>query len=402
MEKNRQWILLGLTVALLALFNPAIAANEWVEKGAVVSGGGPALIQDEEGIYWMAYDNMVENNRDIYLIHSTDLKSWSEPIRITKHVETDFHPSLVHAGNGRFYLAFTSQRSGNYDIYLAESDDGALWSEPIRMTEAEGSDWYSFITIDSKGRLILSYTSSREVDPGAYIRTSDDGERWSEEIRATDTKKDIYPMIVEGDDRYWLLFVRHTGDYSIRTRANEHELFLTYSPDLLEWKKFGRLTFTKTGKFSLYPSFIRDTEGTYWISYTSNELGNEEIYIIGSKDGTLWSKAERISRNMEYRERINSTVNFKCDQKSLIQEKGGGMVIAYNCAREGGGIFILSGRSELDLSNARKVDFIGGSQIDDLDALKQSSSIDGEKVIIGVVLFIALVVTAMALKRKKE
>ncbi len=45
MEKNRQWILLGLTVALLALFNPAIATNEWVEKGAVVAGGGPALIQ---------------------------------------------------------------------------------------------------------------------------------------------------------------------------------------------------------------------------------------------------------------------------------------------------------------------------------------------------------------------
>jgi hypothetical protein len=402
MEKNIRLILLGLTVAILALFNPAIATGEWIEKGAVVSGGGPAIIQDEEGVFWLAYDYMSENNRDIYIIHSKDMESWSEPIRITDHNKSDFHPTLVQTGNGVFYLAFTSQRRGNYDIYLVKSEDGLTWSEPIRLTEAEESDWYSFITIDSKGRFILSYTSSREVDPGIYIRTSDDGERWSEEYRATDTKKDIYPIVVEGDEGYWLLFVRHTGDYSIRTRANEHELFLTYSPDLLEWKRFGRLTYTKTGKFSLYPSFIRDKAGNFWISYTSNELGNEELYIIGSKDGTVWSIPERISRNMEYRESSNSTVNFKCDQKSLIQDRGGEMVIAYNCAREGGGIFILSGMSELYLSNSTEVTFDELFQKGNLDTLDEGSTKNGNEIIIGVILFFAAILTIMALKRKKN
>lgn len=357
MLKNKPWIFFWIGVAILFMTLPSVAAGRWSEPDVLISGGAPSLIQDRDGIVWLAYDTMVENNEDIYVIFSRDLSSWSQPIRITDDLETDFHPSIVQSKDGRFFVVFTSLRSGNYDLYISESHDGRTWSKPKRLTEDEHNDWYPFIMEDKKGTLIISFSSNREGDNGIFVMSSSDGEDWSKERRVTGPNNDIYPMIVEDRNWYWMVFVRHTGDYSDFRRANEHDLFLIYSSDLVEWSKIGRLTFSKPGTFSLYPAFLMDENGTLWISYTSDEPGNEEIFIFGSNDGELWSSPEKITSNMEYLESINSTWRFKCDMKGMIQERGGKFLLAYECAKIGDDIYLASGVPSLDFSGAVRVEF---------------------------------------------
>jgi beta-xylosidase len=357
MNPPRVLIIFLTLTAIFFISHQAVSAEEWGESEFLVEGGGPSLIQDQEGRYWLAYSLMVDNNEDIYLISSNDLKAWSAPIKITRDNETDFHPSLIQSGNGKFYVVFTSLRNANYDLYFSESPDGIKWSEPLQLTEDENSDWYPYLMEDSRGELIISFSSRRGGSNGVFVMTSSDGVQWSEERRVTGQESDIYPMIVERQGRYWLLFVRHTGDYSNRSRANEHELFLTYSDDLRVWSGIAQLTQAKPGSFNLYPSFIKDGDENLWISYTSDEPGNEEVFIFGSSDGELWSWPEKITKNIEYLDSINSTRRFKCDLKSMIQDRSQGFLIAYECSKTGSDIYLVAGNPELDFSKTRKISF---------------------------------------------
>ncbi len=332
-------------IMVFLLILPAVS-GEWSEPVAVIEGGGPSLIQDKNGVYWLAHDNMVDNNEDIYLIYSRDLVEWSDPIRVTLDLEADYHPSLIQTTKGEYLVVFTSLRSGNYDIYISRSMDGLGWSEPIQLIFDEASDWYPNLYQDSEGRLILVFASSRSGSSGIYITASRDGVNWSEAKNVVEPGNDIYPLIVEAGDRFWLVFARHTGDYDDRSRANEHELFLTSSFDLDSWAKPLQLTSSLTGRFALYPAFIKTADGALRLSYTSNDLGNEEVYIMGSEDGFQWSSPERITKNVEYSESIGSTVRFKCDLKSMV-DNGEGLVIAFECARTGSDIYITMGQPGL-------------------------------------------------------
>lgn len=339
------------------LLIPSVFGGSWGEEKVITTGGGPAFIKASDGVYWLAYDELIDNNMDIYLRSTRDLGEWSDPIRVTLHNETDFHPSLLQGDNGLFYIVFTSLRTGNYDLFLTESDDGTKWTEPVQLTFNNESDWYPSLAKDKDGRLIISYSGRIEGKTGIFLKVLE-GDEWSDPIPVTEPTSDLYAMVVEGSDRYWLIFVRHTGDYDIRRRANEHEIFLTYSKDLHDWAPPERLTYTKEGAFSLYPAFIKDEENNLWLSYTSDEPGNEEVYIMGSPDGFKWSKPERITGNMEYRESINSSRSFKCDLKSMISDEGT-IRIAYECSREGDNMYLISGKAMMDMSSPRVLEFKG-------------------------------------------
>lgn len=332
--KLRLLAALAATLALLLLATPAAAQTDWGELNASVPEADyPALVHDGDR-YLLFFEDMENNNVDIWSVHSTDLRNWSEPTRVTTDGEVDRRPRATTTRDGDVVLVFSSYRDGNYEVYTMRSPDGETWSDPTRVTENPRDDWYASVTELSDGRLLVPFSSNRDGPrSGVYLTTSSDGETWSEPRQVTAPSGDIFPYVVEKDGEYIMTLARHLEESDEAWRANEYEIFLTKSTDLEEWSDLAQLTDTEPGHESLYPHLTKDRDGTLWLPFTSSEPGNEEIFVTASRDGETWSDPVRVTRNVEYLRSVNSSASFKCDMKSAIQTQGGDLVVAYETSR---------------------------------------------------------------------
>jgi len=158
-------------------------------------------------------------------------------------------------------------------------------------------DWYPYIYRDPSGRFWLVYSKDYKDGNGSMIvvRYSSDGESWSREYPAIPPSA-TFGSLFYFKDRYYMVYALYTGNYSIPEIMNLHDLYIAYSFDGINWVRAGKLTDTPPPyNFTLYVD--AETDGkNIWVAYTSTIEGNEEIYIMGSPDGTGWSRPARLSR----------------------------------------------------------------------------------------------------------
>ncbi|MEE9175480.1 MAG: exo-alpha-sialidase [Thermodesulfobacteriota bacterium] len=323
-----------LLVILLILIPPAYA-NGWSKPEFLIEASHPSMIQDNNGIYWLAF-NGAGQDVDIFLMNSTDGRIWSDPWHVTSDPESDRDPQLIQDSKGNFWLVFVSYRMGNPDLFLKNSDDGITWSEAIQITRDKAFDSYPNTLIqDSDGIYWIAFSSSRGGggDTDVYLTGSEDGVLWSEPLHVTnDESIETFPtMIQDSDGIYWLAFARQTG------WPNKYDIFLTKSEDGNRWTEPEKVS--RGPANNNYIDFIQDKNGLYWMAFTSERTGNEDIFVMGSYDAQTWSEPELLSYNM-----INRTYNFKCDYKTLMQDSYNVFWIVYGCAKRPDGLWYVTGR----------------------------------------------------------
>jgi hypothetical protein len=86
----------------------------------------PSLLQTADGViwvFWAQYDTTVYDTADIYYVQSSNNGgSWSSPpTRLTTHAAEDLWPNAVQSDDSRVWVAWTSNRTGNWDIYYRNS-----------------------------------------------------------------------------------------------------------------------------------------------------------------------------------------------------------------------------------------------------------------------------------------
>ncbi len=286
--------------------------------------------------YVLVYSKEVKEGENLFVKYSTDGLNWSKGERITRFSGIDYQPYLMVDRQKNCWLVFTRKpfEKEDYDIYLMSSKDCINWSEPVPFIQTHTNDWYPYIYQDSYGTywLFLSRTvfnKKGEATSAIFYTKSKDGVRWSELKQVTKATGAVFPRMVELNGRYLLFFSAFTGSWENLSRINEHNIFLMYSDDGRNWSKAGRLSKLPLGKFALYLDVKKDEQGRVWVTYTSNENGNEEVYLFSSKDGVNWSPPERVTRNVEYIASLNEPFGFKCDQKALLID-GNRFIIAYS------------------------------------------------------------------------
>ena len=251
--------------------------------------------------------------------------------------------------DGKFYITFVRHKIANpqsffgfdYDVYLAVGNDEKWNLVPINKSNSS-LDWYPYIYRDPFGKFWMVYSKDFKDGNGSMlvVRYSRDGFNWSREYPAIPPPNALFGSMFYFKDRYWMIYSMYTGNYSIPEMMNLHDLYIAYSFDGINWEKAAKLTNTPPPyNFTLY--LDAETDGRYiWVTYTSTVGRNEEVYFMGSPDGVNWSEPIRLTRNIEYIRSMDEPRNFKCDQKDLLINNNGDVVIVYQSA-------IYSGKTTL-------------------------------------------------------
>lgn len=315
---------LALLVPLLAF--STVYAN-WSQPQLSFEGAThPSVIQDRDGTFLMT----LVRGADIFLTKSRDDGSWSSPIPVVTGPAFDSESRLFQDVNGTHWLVFSSSKNGNFDIFLARSN-GPEWSEAWGVAGSSAFDSYPSIMQDSVGRYWIAFISNRDGNYSVHLTSSSDGVTWSEPRRVTEGAQESFPIMIQDKQGvYWLAFTR------LVQQPNKFDIFLTNSSDGISWSEPKQITSDPSN--NNYIDFIQDSKGTYWMAFTSERSGNEDIFIMGSRDGASLSEPVQLSFNM-----VRRRGDFKCDYKSLLEDSDGALRVYYHCVSPVEGIYMVRG-----------------------------------------------------------
>jgi hypothetical protein len=179
----------------------------------------------------------------------------------------DRFPSIACGPDGRVYLALTSNRSGNSDVFLRVFD-GKRWSEdrPVAATAADEYD--ASVVVGKDNRLWLSWTSN-------------------------------------ADGKNYNIFVASVGDLSGPIRATQ---------------------LTRADDDAMHARLACDGAGRIWVSYYKWQkmrgVSRDKEVHLRRHDGTKWSKALRVSPT--------DVPSYEDHSDPAIAPYGGGVVVCWS------------------------------------------------------------------------
>jgi len=194
----------------------------WQSMFAVTTGSSndykPTMATDSSGIAWTAWSSeRYEDNRNIYVKnYSPATGHWENLYRVTGNQAQDQDPSMCVDGNGTIWLAWTTWRNGNSDIYVSRNDNG-IWSSPFAITDDAASDEQCELVVDQDGYVWCVWQSDRSGD-WEILATYYWDSHWQDVSNVSNsTDMDIMPAATLDDSGYvWILFqTNRNGNWDI-------------------------------------------------------------------------------------------------------------------------------------------------------------------------------------------
>ncbi|MHA1251498.1 MAG: hypothetical protein ACTSRP_16020 [Candidatus Helarchaeota archaeon] len=136
-------------------------------------------------IAWTSNRNPAKwNDWNIWYKTSEDGIIWSEEKQLTWDIGWDYRPSIGIDSGNNIYIFWTSNRSGNWDIWFKKSTDfGNTWTVPIQVTNHTTYDRYPDVFIDENDIIHLFWSIGSSLpDGGVGYKNSTDGIVWSDTI----------------------------------------------------------------------------------------------------------------------------------------------------------------------------------------------------------------------------
>lgn len=179
--------------------SPIAAAPVQIASGSP-EDEDPAVVRTKDGqfraVWWSKRDG---GQIDLYTAVSRDGETWSAAQAITNDGVEDYYPALTQSRDGALHLAFfrLDRRTLRKDIWYTHSEDGRTWTPPTRVTTS-GLDWAPAIYEDAFGMVWIVWSSQRSGNRELYAARSGDGGRtWSKPFRLTQSpEEDDFPAVV--------------------------------------------------------------------------------------------------------------------------------------------------------------------------------------------------------------
>ena len=181
---------------MVLFFCAMTALAQTHQHGSQPSGDGkfnPFVMPDTRGGFYMAYVRRANASSDVMIRHSTDGKSFSDPVRVNDRegdatVRNENPPKVAVARNGDVYVCWANERAKwKGDIRFARSTDGGKTFSPSITINSDGGraptgHAFQSVAVDRKGRIYVAWIDERnkkEGDRGAQIwmSVSEDGGR---------------------------------------------------------------------------------------------------------------------------------------------------------------------------------------------------------------------------------
>jgi hypothetical protein len=157
----------------------AFASGQVVDAAAGRGPGGQsAAVSDSQGGICAIWQAGPVGQRHIYaacLAAGTD--SFTAATRVAAQDSDQCNPDLACGADGRFYAVWQDNQRGNWDIFLSISNDGATWSQPVRVGDSDKNEINPSVAIDrnSPSHVYVTWEDDRNGNADIYLADSSDG-----------------------------------------------------------------------------------------------------------------------------------------------------------------------------------------------------------------------------------
>lgn len=286
-------LLLTITV-YIPIIIPSIYAVDWSPDMRITWNANddryPSLAQTSDGKIWFVWHSDRTGDYEIFykLYDPTKTNPWSYDIQLTNTLDLDITPSIMHAADSRTWVAWTSRRTGNYEIYY-KIYNGDSWTIDMPLTDDPNQDDCPSLMQTANGTIWLFWSSSRTGNREIFYKmSSDNGGSWTNDRQLTftaATQDDTDPSVTQSsDEKIWLVWTKNWDIY-----------YKTH--DGVSWSSDGVIT--NHPDVDMHPSIAQAADGKMWTVWDSNRTPGEppqnDIYY-SIYDGN-WGTATQLTTN---------------------------------------------------------------------------------------------------------
>lgn len=192
--------------------------------------------------------------------YSKSQRTWTGPFPVTGTGEDLMRTAVAIDGQGRAWIFYSAQRSGNFDIFARSARaDGSVSSE-IRLTTDAGTDLFPVATTDATGRVWVAWQGFRNNNL-EVLATAQTGDSFAPEATVSlSPASDWDPAIAAAPDGQvaisWDTYDK--GDYDVYVRR----VFFTDQIGLDD-----PIPIAATDNFEARSSLAYDPQNRLWIAY---------------------------------------------------------------------------------------------------------------------------------------
>ncbi len=245
----------------------AIVNNSHVNKD-------PFAFQDPNGSIHLLFSSNKSGNYDIYEIISEGA-NWSEPKSVTNDTNYDFDPYALVCDNGTIYLFWSKVIDNSSEIYQMTKNESG-WGEPKAITSWAGGDLYPVAYQDSNKTIHLYWVrtpSTPYLTNQIYTSTKKSDTNWSEALPITDASKQFKELCMLYDSKNVVrLYAEEKNNSMSMYVINRLREFIIKNETL-----FLNRTISSTGHRLCTPYAFEDLNGT--------------IHLLGEYGGEIYDFA---------------------------------------------------------------------------------------------------------------
>lgn len=273
---------------------PFVSAIEWSPETRLTTDPkqdvSPSIMQTGVGTIWVVWvsDRMGVGNDELFYKTSSNYGlNWSLDTRFTEALGYDSNPSIMQASDGTIWVVWASDRTGNYDLFYKTSpDNGASWSYDTPLTIDPNRDTSPSIMQATNGTIWVVWSSDRTGNSELFYKTYN-GSAWLTERQLTnDPSPDKYPSIMQASNgTIWVVWSSYrTGNYEL--------FYKTFNGPT--WSSDTQLTNNQV--FDMVPSIAQARDGTIWVVWQSGrpEQALDDLYYK-VYDGSAWSSDRQLT-----------------------------------------------------------------------------------------------------------
>ncbi|MFQ6092747.1 MAG: FlgD immunoglobulin-like domain containing protein [bacterium] len=203
---------------------------------------------------------------------------WSDTLSVSVGSDECRNPVVAVTGD-TIWVAWETDRNGNWDIYARFYTDGSL-SPSLKMTESDSSDLAPVLVAGGSGRLWFVWESKHSGLWKVYARILGGPTMTEAYPSLADTVGSLNPTAaVDRLNRLWIVW-QSPGSMSLDSADVYGKYF-----DGVEWT--GPFNITQHPANDGFPKVAADSAGNVWVVWQSDRTGGEDI-LATYFDGSAW------------------------------------------------------------------------------------------------------------------
>ncbi len=249
----------------------------------------------KDGYFYLAYQSWETGSSyqgDIYLKKFDS--GWNEvkKVRVTSDPSYEDRPSLIYA-NGYFYVAYFSEETGNFDIFVKRLDTNlnvASWKKQIT-SEASDQSFPSLAYVNND--FAIAYASDEGGTLGIFMKRYDSSWNFIEKIEVIDdgSAHERRPSMTYALDDYWLTYVHNvegSDDWNIYSKPDVCPDEEKPSPEIID-VSVDPPTCVNEGETATISVSVRNNGGASSVGYISVSFPNDEEVTDVSGTGNTYN-----------------------------------------------------------------------------------------------------------------